>query len=117
MQKRCKQTRKGHACSVFFCAVWAMSLLGFQPVLFDFCPLLQYAMLILQSIQHSKKDSFCLPKRVLLPSKTNPFTTQKDPFQRAKGVLLELCLIARLHVSIASAPLHASCRHHEGGVE
>ncbi len=36
MQKRCKQTRKGHACSVFFCAVWAMSLLGFQPVLFNF---------------------------------------------------------------------------------
>ena len=69
----------------------------FQPVLFDFYspPTICNA----NSSKHStlkKKDPFCLPKRVLLPSKTNPFTTQKDPFQRAKGVLLKLCLIARL---------------------
>ena len=38
-----------------------------------------------------KKESFCLPKGVLLPSKTSPFTTQKDPILIAKGVLLKLC--------------------------
>ncbi len=35
MQKRCKQTRKGHACSVFFCAVWVGFVLFTFVVLFN----------------------------------------------------------------------------------
>ena len=76
----------------------------FQPVLFDFYspPTIcnanssKYLTLKKRTPFAFQNESFCLPKRVLLPSKTNPFTTQKDPFQRAKGVLLKLCLITRL---------------------
>ena len=36
-----------------------------------------------------QKDSFCLPKRLLLPSKRTPFALQKDSFCNPKGLLLE----------------------------
>ena len=36
-----------------------------------------------------QKDSFCLPKRILLLSKTSPFTCKKEPFCSAKGLLLK----------------------------
>ena len=36
-----------------------------------------------------QKESFCLPKRVLLLSKTSPFTNQKESFCSAKGLLLK----------------------------
>ena len=36
-----------------------------------------------------QKDSFCLPKRPLLHSKTSPFTNKKEPFCSAKGLLLK----------------------------
>ena len=37
-----------------------------------------------------EKESFWLPKGVLLPSKRSPFTMQKDSFYNAKGALLFL---------------------------
>ena len=36
-----------------------------------------------------QKESFCLPKRILLLSKTSPFTCKKEPFCSAKGLLLK----------------------------
>ena len=36
-----------------------------------------------------QKESFCLPKRPLLHSKTSPFTNKKEPFCSAKGLLLK----------------------------
>ena len=46
------------------------------------------------NIQHltlniPQKESFCLPKGLLLPSKTSPFTNKKEPFCSAKGLLLK----------------------------
>ncbi len=36
-----------------------------------------------------QKDSFCLPKGLVLVHKRTPFGVQKDPFWSAKGVLLQ----------------------------
>ena len=41
-----------------------------------------------------QKESFYLPKRVLLPSKRSPFAPQKEPFCNPKGVLFFDCLEA-----------------------
>ena len=39
-------------------------------------------------ISHFQKESFCLPKRVLLHPKRSPFALQNEPFCNPKGVLL-----------------------------
>ena len=36
-----------------------------------------------------KKESFCIPKRVLLHSKRSPFAHQNESFCKPKGVLLK----------------------------
>ena len=38
-----------------------------------------------------QKDSFCLPKRPLLPSKRTPFAIQNEPFCNPKGLLFGKC--------------------------
>ena len=94
------------------------TFVAFSPCCLTFTLLLQYAMLILQSIPHSKKrtpfafqnESFCPPKRILLQRKRTPFRERKESFWN-------YALLQGYNISIASAPLHASCRHHEGGVE
>ena len=50
--------------------------------------------MVVGNIQHLtfnnlQKESFCLPKRILLHSKTSPFTNKKEPFCSAKGLLLK----------------------------
>lgn len=50
--------------------------------------------MVVGNIQHLtlnilQKESFCLPKRPLLHSKTSPFTNKKEPFCSAKGLLLK----------------------------
>ena len=94
------------------------TFVAFSPCCLTFTLLLQYAMLILQSIPHSKKrtpfafqnESFYPPKRILLQRKRTPFRERKESFWN-------YALLQGYNISIASAPLHASCRHHEGGVE
>ena len=58
-----------------------------------------------------QKESFCLPKRVLLPSKRSPFALQNESFCNPKGVLFETycntvaiwggfqCYLTTLHLS------------------
>ena len=41
-----------------------------------------------------QKDSFCIPKGLLLHSKRTPFTPQKDSFCTPKGLLLQAHPIA-----------------------
>ena len=50
--------------------------------------------MVVGNIQHLtfnilQKESFCTPKRILLHSKTSPFTNKKEPFCSAKGLLLK----------------------------
>ena len=54
---------------------------------------------------HFSKDSFCIPKGVLLYSKTSPFALQNESFCKPKGVLLKnngflLCKPSILHFSL-----------------
>ena len=44
-------------------------------------------------VSRFQKESFCLPKRVLLHSKRSPFALQNEFFCTSKGVLLQCPLI------------------------
>ena len=95
-----------------------MSLLGFQPALFDFCPLssksIHCLLLMLFDCSGYGENAItsynlrfypnrkalkialffhsrfpCFPKGLLLHSKTNPFTLQKDSFCNPKRTLLQ----------------------------
>ena len=57
-----------------------------------------------------EKESFWLPKGVLLPSKRSPFTMQKDSFCNAKGVLLFLANNRRGVVKSQNGKKKAICR-------
>ena len=59
------------------------------------------------NIQHfppniPQKESFCLPKRILLLSKTSPFTCKKEPFCSAKGLLLKYGCYWMLYPDVSS---------------
>ena len=43
-----------------------------------------------------KKESFCLPNVALLLSKRTPFTHQKDPFCKPKGVLFIFTIVCTI---------------------
>ena len=63
--------------------------------------------MVVGNIQHFtfsilQKESFCLPKRILLLSKTSPFTNQKEPFCSAKGLLLKYGCCWTLYPNVSS---------------